>query len=49
MSYCSTGVRSAVAYFTLRLLGYPDVRLYTGSWAEWSQHPDLPKTKGNRP
>lgn len=40
--YCTTGVRSAVTYFTLRLLGYPDVRLYTGSWAEWSSHPELP-------
>lgn len=34
--YCTTGVRSAVTYFTLRLLGFPDVQLYTGSWAEWS-------------
>lgn len=47
--YCSTGVRSAVTFFTLRLIGYPDVRLYTGSWDEWSQHPDLPKTKGDHP
>lgn len=47
--YCSTGVRSAVTYFALRLIGYPDVRLYTGSWAEWSRHPDLPKTEGDRP
>ena len=40
--YCTTGVRSAVTYFTLRLLGFPDARLYTGSWAEWSSHPELP-------
>lgn len=49
IAYCSTGVRSAVTYFTLRLIGYPNVKLYTGSWAEWSQHPDLPKTKGSQP
>jgi thiosulfate/3-mercaptopyruvate sulfurtransferase len=44
--YCSTGVRSAVTYFTLRLIGYDKVKLFTGSWAEWSAHPDLPVEKG---
>lgn len=40
--YCTTGVRSAATYFTLRLLGYDDVSLFTGSWREWSSHPELP-------
>ncbi len=40
--YCSTGVRSAVTFLTLTLIGYPDVALFSGSWAEWSAHPDLP-------
>jgi thiosulfate/3-mercaptopyruvate sulfurtransferase len=44
--YCTTGVRSAVTFFTLTLLGYPHVSLYTGSWEEWSQHLDLPVEKG---
>jgi thiosulfate/3-mercaptopyruvate sulfurtransferase len=44
--YCTTGVRSAVTYFTLTLLGYTNVSLYTGSWAEWSTHPELPVEKG---
>jgi thiosulfate/3-mercaptopyruvate sulfurtransferase len=44
--YCTTGVRSAVTFFTLTLLGYPHVSLYTGSWEEWSQHPELPVEKG---
>lgn len=43
--YCSTGVRSAVTYLTLTLIGYPDVALFTGSWAEWSAHPNLPVEK----
>ncbi|MGI8476205.1 MAG: sulfurtransferase [Thermomicrobiales bacterium] len=47
--YCSTGVRSAATYFTLRLIGYEDVSLFTGSWKEWSRHPELPVTTGERP
>jgi thiosulfate/3-mercaptopyruvate sulfurtransferase len=38
--YCSTGVRSAVTYFTLRALGYERVRLYSASFAEWSSDPE---------
>lgn len=40
--YCRTGVQSAVIYFTLRLLGHERVSLFSGSWAEWSAHPELP-------
>lgn len=47
--YCSTGVRSAVTYFSLRLIGYECVALFTGSWAEWSSNPDLPVTTGSEP
>ncbi|MGH2558910.1 MAG: sulfurtransferase [Thermomicrobiales bacterium] len=49
ISYCSTGVRSATTYFTLGLIGYENVALYTGSWDEWNSHPELPTTRGRRP
>jgi thiosulfate/3-mercaptopyruvate sulfurtransferase len=46
VTYCNTGLRSAHTYLTLRLLGYPRVRNYVGSWVEWEQKPDLPKASG---
>ena len=36
ISYCIVGGRSNHTWFVLtHLLGYPNVRLYDGSWAEW--------------
>mgnify|MGYP001482957417 CR=1 FL=1 len=36
ITYCQTGVRGAHTWFVLtELLGYPNVRNYDGSWAEW--------------
>jgi thiosulfate/3-mercaptopyruvate sulfurtransferase len=35
VTYCVTGWRGAFAWLTLQYLGYDDVRLYDGSWAEW--------------
>ncbi len=39
--YCTGGVRSAMAYFVFRHLGYK-VRNYDGSWWDWSHNPELP-------
>ncbi len=41
--HCQNGKAAAHSYFTLRLLGYPRVRSYDRSWAEWGSADDLPK------
>ena len=37
VTYCQSGARAAHTYLLLRDLGYPNVRLYDGSWLEWSR------------
>jgi thiosulfate/3-mercaptopyruvate sulfurtransferase len=42
ITYCQGGYRAAHSYLALRLLGYPRVRMYIGSWKEWGDRSDLP-------
>ncbi|NQW02607.1 MAG: sulfurtransferase [Acidobacteria bacterium] len=42
VTYCQGGYRAAHTYLALRLLGFPRVRNYTGSWKEWGDREDLP-------
>ena len=48
ISYCQGGYRAAHSYLALRLLGYPRVRNYVGSWKEWGDREDLPVERPSR-
>lgn len=37
VTYCQSGMRAAHTFFLLRHLGFGRVRMYDGSWAEWSK------------
>jgi thiosulfate/3-mercaptopyruvate sulfurtransferase len=45
ISYCQGGYRAAHSYVALRLIGFPKVRNYIGSWKEWGDRIDLPIEK----
>jgi thiosulfate/3-mercaptopyruvate sulfurtransferase len=48
--YCRTGKKASHLYFTLKyVLGFPHVRLYRGSWVEWSGDKTLPVKTGMDP
>ena len=49
ITYCQGGYRAAHSYLALRLLGFPSVRNYVGSWKEWGDREDMPIEKIARP
>jgi thiosulfate/3-mercaptopyruvate sulfurtransferase len=49
VTYCQGGYRAAHAYLALRVLGFPRVRNYTGSWKEWGDRLDLPIEPPDQP
>jgi len=42
ITHCQTHHRSGLSYMVARLLGFPDVRAYHGSWSEWGNRDDTP-------
>lgn len=50
IAYCNGGLESSHVYFALyNLLGYARVRVYDGSWTEWSERMELPAKTGAEP
>jgi thiosulfate/3-mercaptopyruvate sulfurtransferase len=45
ISYCQGGYRAAHSYVALRLIGFPKIRNYIGSWKEWGDRTELPIEK----
>ncbi|WP_100371634.1 sulfurtransferase [Bacillus sp. FJAT-45037] len=43
--YCQKAMRASHMYFTLRLLGFGQLKMYEGSWEEWGNDPDTPITE----
>jgi thiosulfate/3-mercaptopyruvate sulfurtransferase len=47
--HCQGAYRSAHTYLALRLIGYPNVKNYLGSWGEWGNRLDLPIEHPTKP
>jgi thiosulfate/3-mercaptopyruvate sulfurtransferase len=44
--YCFKGARASNTFLALKNAGVRDVRMYFGSWNEWSRDPSLPIEEG---
>lgn len=45
--YCFKGARASNTFLALKNAGIKDVRMYFGSWNEWSRDPELPIESGS--
>lgn len=44
--YCGSGVSATPNVFALEAAGYRNVKLYAGSWSDWTSNPDNPVAVG---
>ena len=49
ITHCQTHHRSGLTYMAARLLGFPRIRAYHGSWSEWGNRRDTPVHTGPAP
>lgn len=42
VTHCQSHHRSGLTYLVARLLNYPSIKAYDGSWSEWGNHADTP-------
>ena len=49
VTHCQTHHRSGLTWLAARLLGFPKLKAYPGSWSEWGNRSDTPITSGDAP
>lgn len=49
ITHCQTHHRSGLSYLLMKILGYPHIKGYHGSWGEWGNREDTPIELGSTP
>jgi thiosulfate/3-mercaptopyruvate sulfurtransferase len=49
ITHCQTHHRSGLSYLLMKILGYPHIKGYHGSWGEWGNRDDTPIEIGDTP
>jgi thiosulfate/3-mercaptopyruvate sulfurtransferase len=42
ITHCQSHHRSGLTWLAMKILGYPDIKAYDGSWGEWGNRADTP-------